>query len=81
MNVEDAFELAASITAEPMIIVALLLVTLASIVACHLIARARRGNAVFWGIMGAVFGPLAIPFAFLAKPVSKPPQSGARRTD
>jgi hypothetical protein len=61
---------------EPMIIAALFLVTAASIVACHLIARGRGGDAVFWGVMGALFGPLAIPFAFRAKP--KPP-SAARR--
>jgi hypothetical protein len=49
-------------------ILVLALLTLVSIIACHAIARRRGGNAVFWGIMGALFGPLAIPFAFLAKP-------------
>jgi hypothetical protein len=61
---------------EPMIIAAFFLVTVASLVACHLIARGRGGNAVFWGVMGAVFGPFAIPFAFRAKPKSP---STARR--
>jgi hypothetical protein len=28
----------------------------------------RRGaNTLFWAIMGAIFGPLAIPFIFLTK--------------
>ena len=46
----------------------LVVVVLVSIVACHVIAKRRGGNPVFWGLMGAVFGPFAIPFAFLAKP-------------
>lgn len=53
-----------------MVIALLVLVTLASVVACHWIAASRGGNAVFWGVMGFVFGPLAIPFAFKAKPKS-----------
>lgn len=73
MSVEDILELTESITAEPVILLVLILVTIASIVACYLIARARSGNAVFWGVMGAVFGPFAIPFAFLAKPTSRTP--------
>ena len=36
-------------------------------VACHAIAKSRGGNPVFWGVMGLVFGPLAIPFVFLGK--------------
>lgn len=51
-----------------MVIAVLVLVTLASIVACHWIAASRGGNGVFWGVMGFLFGPLAIPFAFKAKP-------------
>ena len=74
MSAEDVLELTESIAADPMILLALIVVTIASIVACHLIARARGGNAVFWGVMGAIFGPFAIPFAFLAKPTSKTPR-------
>jgi hypothetical protein len=48
------------------LLIALLL--LASIVACHAIAKRRGGNPVFWGVMGLLFGPLAIPFALLARP-------------
>lgn len=51
-----------------MMYVILLLVLLVSVASCHEIARRRSGNPVFWGVMGAVFGPIAIPFAFLAKP-------------
>ena len=36
--------------------------------ACHFIAKSRGAKPVFWGVMGALFGPLAIPFAFMAKP-------------
>ncbi len=38
-----------------------------SAVICHFIAKNRGANAVFWGVIGAVFGPLAIPFVFLTK--------------
>ena len=44
------------------------LVLLASVVACHAIARRRGRNPVFWGLMGLLFGPLAIPFALLELP-------------
>ena len=32
---------------------------------CHLIAKSRGKNPVFWGVMGVIFGPLAIPFIFI----------------
>jgi hypothetical protein len=38
-----------------------------SAVICHFVAKHRGSRAVFWGVMGAVFGPLAIPFVFFAK--------------
>ena len=31
------------------------------------IAQRRGASFVFWAVMGAVFGPLAIPFVYLAK--------------
>ena len=34
---------------------------------CHFLAKSRGANPVFWGVMGVLFGPLAIPFVFLAK--------------
>lgn len=45
----------------------LLTVNLVSIVICHYIAKSRGTKPVYWGVMGAIFGPLAIPFAMLAK--------------
>ena len=51
-----------------MYIAILIIVVIASAVSCHRIAKNRHGNAVFWGVMGALFGPFAIPFAFLSKP-------------
>jgi len=54
-----------------MYIAILTLTLVASAMICHFIAKGRNANAVFWGVMGAVFGPLAIPFALLAKPVKK----------
>lgn len=43
----------------------------ACVVVCHYIAKKRQANAVFWGVMGGIFGPLAIPFVFIAKPNPK----------
>lgn len=43
------------------------LVVAASIIFCHAIAKRRGANPVFWGVMGAIFGPLAIPFVFMSK--------------
>ncbi|MCP3874302.1 MAG: hypothetical protein GY699_14255 [Desulfobacteraceae bacterium] len=31
------------------------------------LADKRGANTFFWAVMGAVFGPLAIPFIFFAK--------------
>ena len=33
---------------------------------CHAVARRRGANPVPWGVAGFVFGPLAVPFVFLA---------------
>ena len=38
-----------------------------SSILCHFIAKTRGANPVFWGVMGIVFGPLAIPFVFMSK--------------
>lgn len=48
------------------------LIAVASIAACHAIAKRRGANAGFWAVMGALFGPLAIPFVLLAKGANRP---------
>jgi len=52
-----------------MYIFILVLTLIISAIICHFIAKNRNANAVFWGVMGGVFGPLAIPFVFLSKPL------------
>ncbi len=42
-------------------------ITIFSAVICHKIAKRRGGNPVFWGVMGVLFGPLAIPFVFMLR--------------
>lgn len=42
-------------------------VAVGSIVFCHMVAKRRGANPVFWGVMAVIFGPLAIPFVFLSK--------------
>ena len=53
-----------------MMIYILIVLNIASIFACHYIAKSRGAKPAFWGVLGAVFGPLAIPFALMAKPRS-----------
>lgn len=38
-----------------------------SMIWCHIVAKRRGLKAVFWGVMGLLFGPLAIPFVYLVK--------------
>jgi len=41
----------------------LLFINLVGVVVCHAVARSRDSKkVVFWTTMGALFGPLAIPF-------------------
>ncbi len=47
--------------------IAILLVIIMSVVICHYIAKLKGKNPVFWGLMGGIFGPLAIPFVFLPR--------------
>ena len=49
----------------PTVIITLIVV--ASIGVCYVVAKRRGANAGFWAVMGALFGPLAVPFVFLAK--------------
>jgi hypothetical protein len=51
-----------------MYIAILIFTFIISAIICHLIAKNRKANAVFWGVMGGIFGPIAFPFAFLSKP-------------
>lgn len=34
---------------------------------CYSVAKKRKASKPFWVVMGALFGPLAIPFVFFAK--------------
>ena len=54
---------------------ALLVINILSVIACYQIAKHRAGNTRFWGWMGVLFGPFAIPFAFLCKPSGTEPQN------
>ena len=49
-------------------ITVLIIINLLSIVVCHFIAKRRGSRPVFWGVMGALFGPFAILFALRSKP-------------
>lgn len=45
--------------------------TLCGGIASH-VARRRHGNGPLWTVIGQLFGPLAIPFAFMLKPTAAP---------
>jgi hypothetical protein len=49
----------------------LVIVNLLSIVVCNVIARRRGSRPVFWALMGALFGPFAIPFALKSRPAGQ----------
>lgn len=38
---------------------------------CYSAAKKRNATVPFWVVMGALFGPLALPFVFMSKPKSK----------
>lgn len=44
-----------------------LVLTITSAIICHRIAKNQHGDLVFWGVLGFLIGPAAIPFTlFLA---------------
>jgi hypothetical protein len=50
------------------LLIASVAINIVCVILCHRIAKRRGAKPVFWGVMGALFGPFAIPFVFLAKP-------------
>jgi hypothetical protein len=50
-----------------LITIVLALVFAASIITCHALAKKRGRDPVFWGLMGALFGPLAIPVIYFRR--------------
>lgn len=45
-------------------LILILLVFIVCAIVCHRIAKLRGANPVFWGVVGLLFGPLALPFVF-----------------
>ena len=50
--------------------VIVLVLSLLSMIFCFIVAKARKANTKFWLIAAILFGPLAVPFVFLSKPVN-----------
>ena len=48
-------------------VIFLILFAVIPVVICHSVAKRRSANPIFWGIMGAMFGPFALPFVFFLK--------------
>ena len=55
----------------PLMPVAIIVISLLSMLTCYLIAKSRSADRRFWLLMGLFLGPLAIPFAFFARPQTK----------
>jgi hypothetical protein len=43
----------------------IIILCIASAVLCHWLAGRRGADRVYWGVMGACFGPFAIPVLLL----------------
>ncbi|MDJ0784611.1 MAG: hypothetical protein QNJ22_21790 [Desulfosarcinaceae bacterium] len=54
-------------------------ICIASAVLLWHMAHRRGANTFFWALMGALFGPLAIPFLLLAKGKPPPPRQSDDR--
>ncbi len=50
---------------------ALVVINILCIFVCYQVAKERKGDTRFWGWMGVLFGPLAVPFVFFARPQEK----------
>jgi hypothetical protein len=46
----------------------LLVLNILSIFICYVVAKQRKANTIFWAIIGAILGPLAIPFVLFSQP-------------
>ncbi|WP_440875192.1 hypothetical protein [Thalassotalea sp. PLHSN55] len=51
--------------------VVLIVLNILSIFVCFYLAKLRHARRYYWALLGALLGPLAIPFVFFAKPVSE----------
>lgn len=52
-------------------IYALLLIVMISTGVCYHVAKRRGLNVQLWIILGAVFGPFAVPFVYAAAPKAR----------
>lgn len=49
------------------VLIFLLLIPVICAGICYLVAKKRNASVPFWVVMGALFGPLALPFVFMSK--------------
>ena len=48
--------------------IALILLSLVSMVVCYRVANQRKANTHYWLLIALLIGPFAIPFVFFSKP-------------
>ena len=64
----DLVTMACTLLGGELVIAIIVLVSLLSMMVCYWIASSRKADRWYWMVIGLLFGPLAIPFAFLSKP-------------
>lgn len=47
---------------------ALVIINILCIMVCYQVAKGRRADVRFWGWMGVIVGPLAVPLVFFSRP-------------
>lgn len=52
----------------------LIIITILFAVLLGFMAKKRKANVFYWTVMGALFGPFAIPFVFFAKTEQRRPE-------
>lgn len=48
-------------------IIVFLLIPIVCAGICYSVAKKRNADVPFWVVMGALFGPIALPFVFISK--------------
>ena len=55
-----------------MALVVLIVLNIMSMLICYLVAKWRGGNTVRWLVLGALLGPIALPFLLFMKTNNTP---------
>jgi uncharacterized BrkB/YihY/UPF0761 family membrane protein len=48
---------------------ALIVINIACVILCYYLAKRRKADSTYWALLGALLGPLAVPFVLFSKPI------------